>query len=116
PGQGGTVSLPRWLRSPLLRCTALRRLITIPSLLVLTVLTFVVVPAVGIVTAPFTLRPGGRGRAFRFGVFLAVYLGSEVTGLAACLAMWLAAGFRSGVPNRQYEDANYRLLARLLSR
>ena len=110
------MSLPRWLRSPLLRFAALRRLITIPSVLAFTALTFLLVPLIGIVTAPFTLRPGGRGRAFRFGVFLAVYLGCEVTGLAACLAMWIARRLGRSVAGHTYQDASYRLLARLLSR
>ncbi|MEZ0107639.1 1-acyl-sn-glycerol-3-phosphate acyltransferase [Catenulispora sp. EB89] len=110
------------VRRAVLRFPLLRRTISIPVLLFFTALTFVLVPVVGVVTAPFTLRPGGRGRAFRFSVFLAVYLVSEVGGLAACVAIWGRAGFRASKrpetseSSQAYQEANFQLLARLLDR
>ncbi|WP_194907073.1 1-acyl-sn-glycerol-3-phosphate acyltransferase [Catenulispora rubra] len=110
------------VRRAVLRFPLLRRTITIPVLLCFAVLTFALVPVVGVLTAPFTLRPGGRGRAFRFSVFLAVYLASEIGGLVACVAIWGRAGLRvskgpaTTESSQAYQEANFRLLARLLDR
>jgi 1-acyl-sn-glycerol-3-phosphate acyltransferase len=104
------------LRHTVLRFPLLRRTISIPVLLFFTALTFALVPVVGVLTAPFMLRPGGRGRAFRFCVFLAVYLASEITGLAACSVIWARAGFSASKAPAAYQEANFLLLARRLDR
>ena len=113
------------VRRAVLRFPLLRRTISIPVLLFFAVLTFALVPVIGVLTAPFALRPGGRGRAFRFSVFLAVYLASEISGLASCVVLWGRAGFRapkgpatsqSSQKSQAYQEANFRLLARLLNR
>lgn len=107
------------VRRAVLRFPLLRRTISIPLLLFFAALTFALLPVIGVLTAPFTLRPGGRGRAFRFSAFLAVYLASEIGGLAACVALWGRAGFRAPkgpATSQGYQEANFRLLARLLNR
>ena len=102
------------VRSTILRHAVIRRVITIPALLLLAALTAVVVPVIALFTAPVTAWGGGSARAARFGTFLAVYLGTEIEGLLS------AAGLRMrGHRNRSTagnQDANYRLLARLLDR
>ncbi|MEY9861121.1 1-acyl-sn-glycerol-3-phosphate acyltransferase [Catenulispora sp. GAS73] len=110
------------VRRAVLRFPLLRRTITIPVLLFFTALTFALVPVVGVLTVPFMVRPGGRGRAFRFSVFLAVYLASEISGLAACVVIRGRAGFRvskgpaTSESSQAYQEANFRLLAHLLDR
>jgi 1-acyl-sn-glycerol-3-phosphate acyltransferase len=100
-------------RYGILRNPVLRRVITIPVLLLLAALTALVVPVVGVITAPFALRHGGRWRAFRFGAFLAVYLGAEILGLMRIAALW-TRGVRGGRSQDGYQKANYELLSRLL--
>lgn len=98
----------------LLRHTILRRAVTFPALLVVIALTVVCLPVVAVLTGPFALRPGGRGRPLRFGAFLAVYLAAEVTGLACAAWLRLRSGRRSPERSAACQDAHYRLLARLL--
>lgn len=100
-------------RYGLLRVPALRRTITVPALLVVTALTILAVPVVGLATAPFALRRGGRWRAFRFGVFLAVYLGAEIFGLL-CVAALGARRLVGSASHDTRQDTSYKLLARLL--
>jgi 1-acyl-sn-glycerol-3-phosphate acyltransferase len=84
--------------------------------LLLAAATAVLVPVVAVVTAPFTLRRGGRGRAFRFGAFLAIYLGSEISGLISAAGLWGRARVTRTLAPDLYQVANYRLLSRMLDR
>jgi 1-acyl-sn-glycerol-3-phosphate acyltransferase len=104
------------LRAEVLRFTVIRRMITFSALLMLAVATAVLVPVIGVVTSPFLLRRGSRGRALRFGAFLAVYLGTEISGLASAGCLWLRHGMGPARKSVGYQEANYQLLSRMLGR
>lgn len=102
----------------LLRHAALRRTVTIFLLLLFIAVTLVLYPVIVIFTGPFALRSGARARPIRFGTFLVVYLAAEVIGLFSAVWVWIRLGI--GVRGdearlRRYQDANYALLARLLT-
>jgi 1-acyl-sn-glycerol-3-phosphate acyltransferase len=103
------------VRLRVLRPAAPRRSLTVTLLLIFAALTAVLVPVLCVVAALLALRPGGRGRVIRFGVFLIVYLGAEIVGLAGAFALWVRSGFGRRMSADRYQQANYALLARLLS-
>ena len=100
------------MRNLLLRHTVLRRLLTIPVLVVLLAVTAVLAPIVIVLGGLFGLRPGGRGRIARIAVFTVVYLAMEAAGLLAAALLWADPRMRTGERSRR---AHYRLLAMLLS-
>jgi 1-acyl-sn-glycerol-3-phosphate acyltransferase len=98
----------------LLRHTLMRRVVTITVLLLFTALTAVALPVVIVVTGPFALRRGGRGRSIRFGFFLGVYLVAESGALLSSAWLWIRSGFGTRLAEERHQDANYALLTRLL--
>jgi 1-acyl-sn-glycerol-3-phosphate acyltransferase len=98
----------------LLRHTVLRRVVTVTVLLLFTAVTAVGLPVVIVVSGPFALRPGGRGRPIRFGIFLGVYLTAESAGLLSAVWLWIRAGFGTRLAAERHQDANYALLTRIL--
>jgi len=100
----------------LLKCTALRRVVTVSLLALCSAAVLVALPISLVLGGLSLLRPGARGRPARFSAFAAVYLAAEVVGLGRALwlrARWaLRGGDRSG---KRYADAHYVLLDRLLS-
>jgi 1-acyl-sn-glycerol-3-phosphate acyltransferase len=117
----------------LLHHAILRRTATIFLLLVFIAFTVVLFPLIALLTLPFALAPGARARPIRFGAVLVAYLVAEVVGLFAATWLWLRLGLwiragdagRDAAPSpaearnearrRRYQDANYALLARLLT-
>ena len=100
----------------LLRHRVVRRTVTIPVVLTLLVLTAALVPVVVVISGPFALRPRGRGRAIRFTLFTAVYLGAEAVGLLSAGWLWVRAGLGTRIGAPRHQDAHYSLLARILDR
>lgn len=98
----------------LLRHTLMRRVVTVTVLLLFTAVTAVGLPVVIVLTGPFALRRGGRGRSIRFGVFLGVYLAAESAGLLSAVWLWIRAGCGTRLAAERHQDANYALLTRLL--
>ncbi|HEY3871726.1 MAG TPA: 1-acyl-sn-glycerol-3-phosphate acyltransferase [Actinocrinis sp.] len=98
----------------LLRHTLMRRMVTVTVLLLFTAVAAVGLLVVLVVTGPFALRRGGRGRPVRFGVFLGVYLTAEWAGLLSAVWLWMRAGFGTRLAAERHQDANYALLTRLL--
>lgn len=110
-------AIARRLRTLPLRHTVLRRLVTIPLVVVLMAVALGVVPIACAITGPFALRAGGRGRVVRSGLFLIVYLGAETVGLCWLALIWLRSGpvmTKSGARRQRYQESNYAVLARLL--
>ncbi len=74
---------------------ALRRLVIVPLMLVITAVIFVLLPVVGLVQAVVALgavaghRP--RWRALRLWAFAAFYCAGECLSVLACLLLWLAS-------------------------
>lgn len=102
--------------SLLLRHTALRRIVTIPTLLVLLALCAGLVAPVVVVSGLAGLRPGGRARAARIAIFVVVYMVAEVAGLACAGWLWTRAAFGRRVGAARHQDAHYVLLGLLLDR
>jgi 1-acyl-sn-glycerol-3-phosphate acyltransferase len=103
------------LRSFLLRFTALRRVVTILILLFFTALTVALSPILGVLASVASARPGGRWRVWRLGAFLAVYLGAECIGLVWAALLWARSVVDRRMSAVAYQEANYALLARMLS-
>lgn len=104
------------MRGLLLRHAALRRLLSIPALLVLWVLFAALTPLVSLIGGLLALRPGGRGRPVRVVVFGFCYLSAQILGLLAAGLLWLRAGFGRHLAAPRMQEAHYALLARLLRR
>lgn len=102
--------------SLLLRHTLLRRVVTIPTLLVLLVLWAVLLVPVVVISSLIGMRPGGRARAARIAIFVAVYLVAEVVGLLCAGWLWSRAAFGRRIGAQRHQDAHYVLLGRLLDR
>ena len=98
----------------LLRHKVLRRVLTVSLLLAFTVAAAVGLAVVIVLTGPFALRPGGRGRPIRFGIFLGMYLTAEWAGLVSAVWLWMRAGFGTHLAADRHQDANCALLTRLL--
>ncbi|HEV2634199.1 MAG TPA: 1-acyl-sn-glycerol-3-phosphate acyltransferase [Actinocrinis sp.] len=124
----------------LLRHPIPRRTVTITLLALFIGITVLVLPVVVLVTLPFALVPGAKARPIRFGAFLVVYLVAEVVGLLSAVWLWLRLGVwirenkdsvsglsagatsslssaadRNELRRQRYQDANYALLARMLT-
>ena len=84
------------------------------TLLIVSLLSIAVIPIVCAIAAPFALRPGGRGRPIRVGIFLAVYLGTEIIGLLWATVLWLGLGIGGRRTTARYVEANYALIRRVL--
>ena len=102
--------------SLLLRHTLLRRVVTIPTLLVLLVLWAVLLVPVVAISSLIGMRPGGRARAARLAIFVAVYLVAEVVGLVCAGWLWTRAAFGRRIGAQRHQDAHYVLLGTLLER
>jgi len=100
----------------LLRHTPLRRVVTIPVLLVLVVLWVALLIPVVVVSSVIGLRPGGRARAARIAIFVVIYLVAEVVGLLCAGWLWIRAAFGRRIGAQRHQDAHYVLLGRLLDR
>ncbi len=75
---------------------ALRRLLVLPLMLVLTAVVFVLLPVAGVVQAVVALgvvagRRRPRWRALRLWVLAAVYCAGQCLSVLACLLLWLAS-------------------------
>jgi 1-acyl-sn-glycerol-3-phosphate acyltransferase len=96
--------------------TLVRRAVTIPAVLLLTVAGAVLLILVVVVTGPVSLCLRGRWRAVRLGSFFVTYLAVEVAALAGALAIWMRCGpAQRGDPSR-YEELNLQLIEKLLGR
>ena len=100
----------------LLRHTLLRRIVTIPTLLVLLVLWAALLIPVVLVSSLIGLRPGGRARAARINIFVVIYMVAEVVGLLCAGWLWIRAAFGRRIGAQRHQDAHYVLLGRLLDR
>lgn len=104
------------MRALLLRHTALRRLLSIPAVLILWALFAALTPVVALIGGLLALRPGGRGRPVRIVLFGLCYLSAQILGLLAAAWLWLRAGFGRHLGTPRMQEAHYALLARLLRR
>ncbi|MGH8929949.1 MAG: 1-acyl-sn-glycerol-3-phosphate acyltransferase [Egibacteraceae bacterium] len=100
--------------SILLRSRALRRLLTIPAVLLMLVLVVSTVPLWILVAVALSPLLPGRWRPLRFAWFALLWLGLEVGAITTLGWLWLVhgAGRRLGSPAAV--EAHYRLLERLL--
>jgi 1-acyl-sn-glycerol-3-phosphate acyltransferase len=73
-----------------------RRAVTLPSLVLITVLWIVLLPLTLAAAAAVDVVRGGPWPVVRCVAYLALYLVSETVGLAAAFAVWLASGVWSG--------------------
>ncbi|MBS2963033.1 1-acyl-sn-glycerol-3-phosphate acyltransferase [Actinocrinis puniceicyclus] len=104
------------MRALLLRYTVLRRLLSIPVLLLIFAVTAVLTPVVVLFGGLWALRRGGRGRPVRIVLFAFCYLCMELVGLSGAGWLWLRAGCGCRIGSPRWQDAHYALLARLLGR
>jgi 1-acyl-sn-glycerol-3-phosphate acyltransferase len=95
---------------------ALRRVVVVPALAGVTVISAALVVLVAVVTAPVSLCTRRRWRAVRLGTFLVTYLVLELAALAGALAVWVRCGPVSRRDAIRYQDLNFRLIERLLAR
>jgi 1-acyl-sn-glycerol-3-phosphate acyltransferase len=98
--------------------TPLRRAVTIPALIVLTIMSAVLFIVVAATTGPVSLclRGKGRWRAVRLASFLVTYLALEIAALARALVIWIRCGPPSRRDVYRYRDLNFRLIEEFLSR
>lgn len=102
--------------SLLLRHTALRRAVTIPTLLILLVLCAALLVPVVVLSGLIGLRPGGRARAARIAIFMLIYTVAEMVGLVCAGWLWIRAAFGRRIGAQRHQDAHYVLLGKLLDR
>jgi 1-acyl-sn-glycerol-3-phosphate acyltransferase len=93
---------------------ALRRLVTIPAVFLLTIGVFAGVPVLLIVLALVSPWIPGRWRPLRLFAFLLVYLVAECVGLLIALWLWIASGCGRRLHDERFQRAHYRLLTRML--
>ena len=97
---------------------ALRRLLTVPAVVLLLVLSVVLLPVVtlGQILSCVRVLGGGRvrGRALRVVAFAVVYTLGECLCLLACLALWLAAPVARWRDGARFQARHVRVLRGLL--
>jgi 1-acyl-sn-glycerol-3-phosphate acyltransferase len=92
-----------------------RRLISLPTLVLVLVLVLVIQPPALFIGGLSRLRPGGRGRVARVALAAAVYTGVEIVGLGWSFLTWLRLLGRSAERRRvALTIGSYALLLRLL--
>jgi 1-acyl-sn-glycerol-3-phosphate acyltransferase len=104
------------MRRLLLRSALLRRLISIPALLVMLGVTAALTVPVVVLGGPLALRRGGRGRAVRIALFALSYLCVESAGLLGAAWLWVRSGCGRHIAAPRWQEAHYVLLAGLLRR
>ncbi len=102
------------MKSLLLRHTVLRRLVTIPTALLLLVVIGALTPVAVVISGLLSLRPGGRGRVMRVALFAVVYLITELVGLIGGAWLWARAGLGRRIGEQRIQQAHYNMLAGLL--
>jgi 1-acyl-sn-glycerol-3-phosphate acyltransferase len=86
-----------------------RRAITLPSLLLVTVVWLALLPATLVVAAIGDLVRGGRWPIVRCVAYLTVYLACETAGVLAAAVVWLTAGPWTGTPRATFLRKNVAL-------
>lgn len=98
----------------LLQHRYLRRLVTISGVFYAFVVLVTTLPLWALGAVAISPRIPGRWRPLRLLWFVAVYLGLQVSGVAAAGALWVATGFGRGFGRLDVREVHYRLLATLL--
>jgi 1-acyl-sn-glycerol-3-phosphate acyltransferase len=98
----------------LLRHTVLRRLVTIPTALLLLVVIGALTPVAVVISGLLALRPGGRGRVMRITLFAVVYLISETVGMIGAGWLWVRAGLGSRIGEPRVQQEHYNMLGAIL--
>lgn len=94
---------------------AVRRLVSVPLMLLLTFTVFTATPVLVLLTAAASPWLPGRWRPLRLTGFLLVYLCLEAAGLLLAFGLWVASGFGARMGTPRFQRANYALLRRLLA-
>ncbi|MGH8902086.1 MAG: 1-acyl-sn-glycerol-3-phosphate acyltransferase [Egibacteraceae bacterium] len=100
--------------SVLLRCRVLRRLLTIPAVVLVFGFVAITMPLWAFVTVALSPLLPGRWRPLRFAWFALLWLGLEVAALIALGWLWLIHGAGRRLDTPAAVDAHYRLLGVLL--
>jgi 1-acyl-sn-glycerol-3-phosphate acyltransferase len=98
----------------LLRWALLRRLLTIPAVIVAFGIVTTTMPVLTVAAVALSPLLPGRWRALRFAWFALLWLGLEVTALIALGWLWLMYGAGRRLDTPAGVDAHYRLLGVLL--
>ena len=104
----------------------IRRLVLAPLVVVIAVGMVVLFPVLAVVAAVFGLaarfarrgRRGRRGRmrSLRLLLFAVGWLAAETVALVVSLGLWIASGFGGRLRTEPYQDRNYEIMRRFLSR
>lgn len=97
---------PKWLR----------RLVTVPAMLVVFVWLLGLLPLWLLVAAFVSRFVPGRWRVFRLTWFATIYLALEVVTLTALFCLWVSAGFGTSLGSERSISRHHRLLAWFLRR
>jgi hypothetical protein len=98
----------------LLRCPTLRRLLTIPTVVLVFALLVATVPLWVVVAIALSPSFPGRWRPLRFAWFALIWICLEVASLVTLGWLWLIHGAGRKVRSPESVAAHYRLLARML--
>jgi 1-acyl-sn-glycerol-3-phosphate acyltransferase len=88
-----------------------RRLVTIPSYLLLFLFTLAALPVLLPLSLAIDLARGSPSAIARSLLFFTWYLGCELAGITASFALWCARLFRPGISRPRWLDWHYRLQA-----
>jgi 1-acyl-sn-glycerol-3-phosphate acyltransferase len=98
----------------------IRRLVLAPLVVVIAVGMVVLFPVLAIVAGVFGLvarfARRGRMRSLRLLLFAVIWLAAETVALFMSLGLWVASGFGGRLRTEPYQDRNYAIMRRFLSR
>jgi 1-acyl-sn-glycerol-3-phosphate acyltransferase len=87
-----------------------RRLVTVPLLMVVMLALLLALPLLVILAAIASPLLPGRWRAARLLWFALVWVALETVALVACLALWVASGFGGRLRSEPYQDRHYAIM------
>jgi 1-acyl-sn-glycerol-3-phosphate acyltransferase len=102
------------MKRMVLRHTVLRRMVTIPAVVLMLAVMIVATPVIAALDGLWMLVAHGRGRVVRIAVFALVYLAAETGGLLVAGWLWVRAGLGARMSSPRSMPAHYALLTALL--